>query len=260
MSLVTLHIEDRVATVLLDRPDKRNAMNLDMFEALVARGGELRDTDVRAVVLAGNGDVFCAGLDLATFADVDAASIRRLLAPQPDSPANLFQRAAWVWRELPVPVVCALHGVAFGAGLQIALGADIRIAEPGTKLSIMEIRWGLVPDMGLSVTARGLVAPDVLGEFAYTGRVFEAGEGQRLGFLTRLDEAPRAAATRLAQEIAARSPDAVRGIKTLLGDAWRQAPADALATEARIQSGLIGRPPQREAVRANLENRAPRFE
>lgn len=260
MDLVTLHIEDRVATVLLDRPDKRNAMNLAMFEALVACGVELRDSDVRAVVLAGNGDAFCAGLDLATFAEVDAESIGGLLAPQAGSPANLFQRAAWVWRELPVPVICALHGVAFGAGLQIALGADIRIADPVTRLSIMEIRWGLAPDMGLSVTARGLVAPDVLGELAYTGRVFDAGEGQRLGFLTRLDEAPRVAATRLAQEIAGCSPDAIRGIKTLLGEAWRQAPADALAIEARVQSGLIGRPAQREAVRANLENRTPRFE
>lgn len=261
MGDVRLTIREHVATVLLDRPARRNAMNLDMFEALVARGRELRDDPgVRAVVLAGNGEAFCAGLDLAMFSDVEPASLGRLLAPQAGSPANLFQRAAWVWRELPVPVICALHGVAFGAGLQIALGADIRIAAPATELSIMEIRWGLVPDMGLSVTARGLVAPDALGELAYTGRVFDADEGRRLGFVTRLDDAPGTAAASLAQEIAARSPAAIRGIKSLLGEAWRQAPAEALATEARVQSGLIGRPPQREAVRANVEKRPPRFD
>lgn len=261
MQHLTLEIDQHVAIVRLDRPEKRNAVNLAMFDDFVRCGERLADDrDVRAVVLAGNGGAFCAGLDLSLFAGMDPDALAALMVPRPPSPANLFQLAACVWQELPVPVLCALHGVAFGAGLQIALGADLRIAAPDARLSVMEIEWGLVPDMALSVTARGLVAVDALSELAWTGRIIDAREGQQLGLVTRLDDDPLAAARRLASEIAARSPAAVRGIKTLFRTGWHQAPAEALALEARVQSALVGTPDQVEAANAKMERRAPQFE
>ncbi len=260
MQCLKLQFDRNVATVLLDRPGKRNAVNLAMFDDFRACGERLaNDPDVRAVVLAGSGDAFCAGLDVSLFAGLDRESVAAALSPRPPSPANGFQHAAFVWRELPVPVICALHGVAFGAGLQIALGADIRVAAPDTRLSVMEIRWGLVPDMGLSVTARGQVAVDALRELAWTGRIIDASEGRRLGLVTRLDQDPLGAAAGLAAGIAANSPDAVRGIKTLLSEGWHASPADALALEARLQGQLIGSPNQIEAAQANIERRPPQF-
>jgi enoyl-CoA hydratase/carnithine racemase len=258
---VSLDLRDSVATVRLERPDKRNAVNLEMFGELATCGQELSaDHAVRAVVLAGAGDVFCAGLDLGLFESAGPAALHDLLSPQDGSPANYFQRAALVWRELPVPVICAVHGVAYGAGLQIALGADIRIAAPDTRVSIMEVRWGLVPDMGLSVTARGLVRLDLVRELAWTGRVVGAQEARDAGLLTALADDPQAAALRLAGIIASHSPDAVRGIKALLREGWEQAPATSLALEAAVQSRLVGTANQLEATRANLEGRTPRFE
>ena len=261
MRTVSLDIRQGIATVQLERPEKRNAVNLEMFNELGACGRDLgAERDLRAVVLAGAGDVFCAGLDFALFTGAGPPALQDLMSPRAGSPANLFQSAAWVWRELPVPVICALHGVAYGAGLQIALGADIRIAAPDTQLSIMEVRWGLVPDMGLSVTARGLVRVDVLRELAWSGRVIGAPEARDAGLVTALADDAQAAARRLAELIAAHSPDAVRGIKTLLRDGWEQAPATALALEAVAQSRLVGTVNQQEAVRANLGNRLPHFE
>jgi enoyl-CoA hydratase/carnithine racemase len=261
MQHLTLQIDRHVALVRLDRPEKRNAVNLAMFEDFSRCGERLAaEPDLRAVVLAGNGEAFCAGLDLTLFAGMDPDAIAELMAPRSPSPSNTFQLAACIWRELPGPVVCAVHGVAFGAGLQIAMGADLRIAAPDARLSVMEIHWGLVPDMALSVTARGLVAPDALCELALTGRIIDAGEGQRLGLVTRLDDDPLGAACRLAAEIAAQSPDAVRAIKTLFGAGWHEAPEDALALEARLQSALIGTPNQLEAATAKLARRPPQFE
>lgn len=261
MRFVSLESRGGVAIVRLDRPDKRNAVNLEMFGELANCGEELaRDRALRVVILAGAGDVFCAGLDLTLFDSAGPAALNDLLSPRDGSPANYFQRAALVWRELPVPVICAVHGVAYGAGLQIALGADIRIAAPDARMSVMEVRWGLVPDMGLSVTARGLVRLDVLRELAWSGRVIGAEEARNAGLVTMLTDDPQAAATRLARLIGAHSPDAVRGIKALFRDGWEQAPATSLALEAAVQSRLIGTANQLEAARANLEGRPPRFE
>ena len=261
MSLVTLEIAQSIATVRLDRAAKRNAVNLEMFGALASCGQRLHaDRSVRAVILEGAGDAFCAGLDVSLFSEPGPAGLEELLSPCAGSIANLFQSAAWVWRELPVPVVCALHGVAYGAGLQIALGADIRLAAPETKLSIMEVRWGLVPDMGLSVTARGLVRPDVLRELVWSGRVLDAAQAREAGLVTALAEDPHSAARQLAELIAGHSPDAVRGIKALLRDGWDEAPSAALSREAETQARLIGTANQREAVRANLGQRLPIFE
>ena len=186
-----------------------------------------------------------------------ADAVLTQLAP---SPANRFQRAAYAFRELEIPVVCALQGVVFGAGFQVAMGADLRVAAPGTQFSIMESKWGLIPDMALTTTLRGIVQPDRVKELAWTARVFDAAEALSLGIVTRIEETPLEVARALARELAGRSPDAVRGIKQLVNDAWQLDDASALALEAELQLGLMGQANQLEAVRANLEKREPDFE
>ena len=257
---VRISIDNHVAEVLLDRPEKHNAIDMQMFDELAEAGSRLSaERSVRAVVLAGAGDNFCAGIDLGVFSDPGEAIDPRLLAPQEGSHANRFQRAAYTWREVPVPVICAIRGVAFGGGAQIALGADLRYAAPDASLSIMEICWGLIPDLAISVTASNLVREDQLRELAYTGRVVGASEALQLGLVTALHDDPLGAARDTAHLIASRSPDAIRAMKTMFNARRDVDAGQALALEARLQSGIIGRPGQVEAVRANLEGREPDF-
>lgn len=259
---VTVDVDAHVAVVTLNRPERHNAVNLEMFEALASAGrGLAADRAVRAVVLCGAGDNFCAGIDTSIFSDTgsDVTGDGRM-EPQQGSPANFFQRAALVWRELPVPVIAAINGVAFGAGLQIAMGADIRIAGETARLSVMEIRWGLVPDMAITNTMRHVVPQDRLRELVYTGRIVNVAEAEALGLVTARAADPVAAAHRLATEIAAKSPDAVRAAKELLDAGFDESPDAALAREARLQRALIGSANQHEAVIANLEKREPRFD
>jgi enoyl-CoA hydratase/carnithine racemase len=257
---VSVDIDSHVASVTLNRPDRMNAVSLEMFRELGEAGVQIaNDRSVRVVILSGAGDNFCAGIDTAIFAGgieaIDASS----MAPQEGSPANLFQRAAYVWRELPVPVICAVHGVAFGAGTQIALGADIRYATPDARFSIMEAKWGLIPDMAISVTARGVVALDRLKELAFTARVVTAPQAQEYGLITGIHDDALAAARLTAKEIAGRSPSAVRSMKELFGVGWSASEEQLLALEARLQSALLGADHQREAVLANIEKRPPNF-
>ncbi len=257
---VSVNIDQHVAVVTLDRADKFNAVDIGMFDGLIAAGKSLAgNPDVRAVVLHGAGEHFCAGIDLGIFQAGDSVLGPELMSPMAGSDANYFQRAAIIWRELDVPVIAALHGICYGAGLQIALGADLRIASPATQLSVMEVKWGIVPDMGMTVTARGLVRPDQLKELALSGRVIDGREAERLGLVTRLADAPLEVATELARGIAARSPDATAGVKLLLDKGVEAAPAAALALEAKTQLSVMGKPNQLEAVTANLEKRAPDF-
>jgi len=253
--------DDGVADVRLNRPDKLNALDAEMFEALVGAGDALaRERGLRAVVLSGEGRAFCSGLDFASFqAAAPDGGARSLFERGPASPANHAQRAAWVWRELPVPVIAAVHGVAYGGGLQIALAADVRIVAPDARLSVRELHWGLVPDMSGTQTLRHLVRLDVAKELTYTARVVDAEEAVRLGLATRVEAQPREAAFALAREIAARSPDAVRAAKRLLEGAYEAGVAEGLRLEETLQRGLVGRPNQVEAVRANLERRPARF-
>lgn len=258
---VSVVIEDHVAEVELRRPDKFNALDLEMFQALAGIASKLRgDATVRAVVLHGAGDNFCAGIDLDMLQGGGEDVMRALLAPVQGSPANLAQQAAFGWRQLPMPVICALQGIAYGGGLQIAMGADIRYAAPNTRMSIMEIKWGLIPDMAISTTLRHLLAPDRIKELAWSARVFDADEAERLGLVTRIEDDPLAAARAMAASIAGRSPDAVRGIKRLVNEAWNLSDEAALALEAHIQVAVLQSPNQAEAVRANLEKRAPEFD
>ncbi|WP_332813879.1 crotonase/enoyl-CoA hydratase family protein [Ramlibacter sp.] len=250
-----------VAEVILARPDKMNALDPAMFEALTAAMERLRgDAAVRAVVLHGEGRAFCAGLDKSSFeammrGDRSFGDIER----RTHGLANLWQQVAWGWRELPVPVVAAVQGVAFGGGLQIALGADVRYARPDTKFSVMEIKWGLVPDMSGCVFMAELLRADVARELTFSGRVVESDEAVRIGLATRICEDPLAEARALARQIAGSSPDAIRAAKRLLNGASAVRADAVLLAESREQQALIGSANQVEAVRAGLEGRAGAF-
>ena len=265
----TIRHPDGVVELQLDRADKMNALDPAMFDALIAAGEALRaDATVRAVVIAGRGKAFCAGLDMASFQRMEQGAAGEVLGQSAGGAglvarthglANAAQQVAMVWREVPVPVIAAVHGVAFGGGLQVALGADIRIVAPDTKLSVMEIKWGLVPDMGGMVLMRELARSDVVRELTYTGRVFSGEEALQLGFATRLAADPLAEALAMAHEIAGKSPDAIRAGKRLLNASMAHSAAELLIAESVEQQALIGSPNQVEAVRANIERRAPRF-
>lgn len=257
-----IEIQDHVATVTLNRPDKHNAIDMAMFEALIEAGDRLSsDTALRAVVLHGAGKHFCAGIDLSVFQGegIGSAGAGRM-EPMDGSAANFFQKAAYVWREIPVPVVAALHGVAFGGGFQIALGADIRYAAPDAQLSVMEVKWGLIPDLAISTTAHHAVPVDRLKELAYTARVISGSEAQAAGAVTAVKDDPLRAATALARDIAAKSPDAIRAIKALFDESWHAGSADSLRREAGLQMSVMGKPNQIEAVMANLHKRSAEFD
>ena len=257
---VETRIEGHVAEVMLNRPDKFNALDVETFQALDSAARTIAgDRAVRAVVLHGAGDSFCAGIDLGVLQGGGEAVARALLAPVEGSVANLAQRAAYAWRELPVPVICAMQGIAYGGGFQIAMGADLRYAAANTQFSIMESKWGIIPDMAISTTLRDILPPDKVKELAWSARVFDAQEALRLGLVTGIEDQPLEAARELASAISKRSPDAIRGIKRLVNESWSRSEQEALELEMRIQVGLLGSPNQAEAVRANLEKRTPEF-
>jgi enoyl-CoA hydratase/carnithine racemase len=263
---VTIDITDGVADVRLVRADKMNALDMAMFEALVAATERLsRESGLRAVVLSGEGRAFCAGLDMGRFAAMNdnggngiSGGESRDLTTRTHGDANFAQQAVWGWRQLPVPVIAAVHGIAYGGGFQLALGADMRYAAPDTRFSIMEIKWGLVPDMAGTPILASLMRDDQLRELTYTGRVFSAEEGLSYGLVTRICDDPRAAALETAREIAAKNPDAIRAAKRMLNKLSVD-PGPALMAESVEQQKLIGSPNQLEAVRANIEKRAPKF-
>jgi enoyl-CoA hydratase/carnithine racemase len=243
---VSISISDGIADVRLVRADKMNALDAAMFEALVAATERLaREKAVRAVVLSGEGRAFCAGLDMGRFAAMKeqggngiAGGESRDLTARTHGYANFPQQAVWGWRQLPVPVIAAIQGVAFGGGFQLALGADMRFLTPDARMSIMEIKWGLVPDMA--------------------GTIFSAQEALGYGLATRVCDDPRAAAFEVAREIAGKSPDAIRAAKRLLNKLSAD-PGPALLAESVEQQKLLGSFNQSEAVSANIEKRAPRF-
>ena len=257
---VTVQIEEHVALVTLNRPDKHNAVSLAMFASLAQAGEQLAASrTLRAVILTGAGDNFCAGIDTDIFRRDELVIDADALAPVEGSPANRLQRAAYVWRELPVPVICAINGVAYGAGLQIALGADLRYAAVDARLSIMEIKWGLIPDMAISTTLRDILPADRVKELAWSGRSVSAKEALQLGLVTALHDDPLAAARETAAVIVSRSPDAIRSMKRLVNSAWRMSDKQALALEAKLQLAILGSANQGEAVAADVEQRKPRF-
>ncbi len=256
---VRVEVADHVAEVVLDRPEKHNALDWDMFCAIVAAAEEVAATaGVRAVLLRGEGPSFCAGIDIGSLGGENRMD--DLLRREDGRRANLAQRAAIEWVDLPIPVVAALHGNVLGGGLQIALGADVRIAAPDARLSVMEAKWGLIPDMGFSVTAPRVLRADVAKELTWTARVVSGAEAAQIGLVTRADDDPLAAARALCAEIAGRSPDAARDAKHLVDATWDGAVDDTLALESELQRRLIGSPNQMAAVTAGLAKQTPVFE
>jgi enoyl-CoA hydratase/carnithine racemase len=263
---VSVTVAGGVADVRLNRPDKLNALDPAMFSALVEAGEELAgDTGVRAVVLSGEGRGFCAGLDFTSFqamatadrgpAGTDGGIDGRMAGRI----TNHFQQAAYTWTEMPVPVIAAVHGVALGGGMQIALAADLRIVAPDSRLSVLEIRWGLIPDMTGTHMLRRLVGLDVAKELTWTGRMVEGSEAVRLGLATRISDDPRGEALDLASELAARSPDAIRAAKRLLNQSGLVSQGQQFIDESHEMGALIGSPNQVEAVAAYFEKRPPVF-
>jgi len=256
---VEVDVADHVAVVTLNRPDKHNALDIAMFDAILDATSQLASAKgVRVVVLHGEGPSFCSGLDVVGVMSA-GRGLEGVVEPLRGEVPNRFQRAAYDWLTLPMPVLAVVHGNCFGAGLQIALAADIRFATRQARLSVMEIRWGLIPDMSITRTLPRLVGIDLAKELTYTGRVISGEDAHRLGLVTHLADEPLQAARELADVIAASSPDAVRAAKRLYDEAWTAAPAQTLALEASSQLRLIGSPNQLAAVAAGINKQAPQF-
>ena len=267
---VQITISDGIADVKMVRADKRNALDGAMFAALAAAGERLKtEAGVRAVVLSGEGGSFCAGLDFGSFQAMSSGDGPKV-SDQPSNDGDpgamqdgrithLGQQVAWVWQEVPVPVIAAVHGHALGGGIQIALGADIRIVHPDTQLSVREVHWGLVPDMTGTLMLSQLVRADIAKELTFTARVFDGREAHAIGIATRLSETPYDDAMAMARDIAGRSPDAIRGAKALFNGLLHGAAEQQFADERRVIGSLIGRPNQVEAIKANFEKRPANF-
>jgi enoyl-CoA hydratase/carnithine racemase len=256
---VRVEVSDHIATVTLTRPDKHNALDLAMFEGIIDAAAQVsEEPGVRAVVLHGEGPSFCSGLDIASMMSSNGGVdgfLDRLRA----DPPNWFQRTAYDWIAVPVPVIAAIHGACFGGGLQIALAADIRVCAPDARLSVMEIKWGLIPDMSITRTLPRLVGIDVAKELTYTGRVFNGTEALSLGVVTHVEDDPLATAAALAAEIASKSPDAIRGAKRLYEESWTGPVEQTLSLEAVTQLGLLGSQNQLAAVTAGITKQPAEF-
>lgn len=269
---VTVTISDGIADVRLDRADKRNALDPAMFDAIAKAGRDLvTNREIRAVVLSGNGNSFCAGLDFGSFQSMADSekngqknsssenSGENAGAMQPGAITHMAQQICWVWQEVPVPVVAALQGHALGGGMQLALGADIRVAHAETQFSMREVHWGLIPDMTGTLMLSRLVRDDVAKELVFSARVILGTEAHQIGVVTRLSDKPLETAMQIAREIADRSPDAVRGAKALINRLSNAGAAEHFAEERRIIYSLIGKPNQVEAVMSNFEKRPAKF-
>lgn len=269
---VHISISHGIADVKMIRADKRNALDGAMFSALAEAGERLKsEPGVRVVVLSGEGSSFCAGLDFSSFTAMAGGGnaggngeAGNSDGGNPGSMApgritHLGQQVCWVWQEVPVPVIAAVHGHALGGGIQIALGADIRIVHPDAQLSVREVHWGLAPDMTGTLMLSRLVRPDVAKELTFTARVVSGREAVELGLGTRLSETPLDDALALAGEIADRSPHAIRGVKELFNRLTGAGAAEQFAAERRVIGSLVGTANQVEAVSANFEKRPPAF-
>jgi enoyl-CoA hydratase/carnithine racemase len=261
--LVTISIENHVADVRFNRPHKYNALSHEMIAAMANAINRLAtESAVRAVVVSGQGKGFCAGLDFENFQAMQSKGenrINKLTERYESRITNIFQHVAYGWKQLPMPVIAAIHGAALGGGCQIALGADIRFCTPDAKFSLMEMKWGLIPDMSASQTIRDLVSIDVAKELIFTGKMITGEEAARLRLVTRVCEKPHEEAISLAKEIASKNPDAVRAAKRLINEVWHGDSARGLLMESELEMTLIGTPNQLEAVSANFAKRRPAF-
>ena len=249
---VLCEVKDHIAYVWLNRPEKLNGLDLAMFQQMVATAKQIRkNRSIRAVVLAAKGPSFCAGLDFQAVAKAPSM-IAKIFLKWPWSKQNLAQEIAHCWRDLPIPVICAIHGNCFGGGMQIALACDYRIATPDANLSIMEMKWGLIPDMSGMVVLSRLTRVDIAQELTMTGRQFSASEGLEYGLISKLADDPVAEASQLAQVIASKSPDAIAAAKYLFKKTWKADTWKALRWERWVQARLLGRKNQKIAMKNGL--------
>ncbi len=259
---VTINIVNHIADVRLNRPEKMNALDEAMFLAIIEAGESIRkNPSVRCVVLSGEGKAFCAGMDTANFSPSNKGGIFDEPIPsRTHGIANIFQKVAWIWRELPVPVIAAVHGFAIGGGLNIMSGADIKFVTPDTKLSIMELRWGLIPDMAGSQLWRHTVRDDIIRELTYTHSIFSGEDAVRYGFATHVSQTPYDDAMKLAEEIAAKNPTAIVKAKKVCNEANYLSAEEGLLLESIEQEAIKGTKNQIEAVMAAMQKRRANFE
>lgn len=261
MPRVELSEKDHIAHVTLTRPDKKNAMDDEMIDALIDAGRQVSESGARVVILSAAGDDFCAGIDISGLTKMIGQDMQALICPRTHGAGttNRWQEVAMVWHRLDIPVLAALQGAVYGAGLQLALGADIRIAAPQARLAVMEVKWGLIPDMGGMVLLPRLVRDDVMKRLIYTAEPIGAEQAERWGLVTEVAEDPLAAAQALAQTIAGKRPNAIRAAKRLCAVAHLASPHEVLVAEAEAQAGLLGQPEQMEVIAAQFGKRAPVF-
>lgn len=259
MSRVSVEYQDHIARVTLTRGDKMNALDPDMMEAIIAAGQEVAASDARAVVLSGEGKSFCAGLDVMSFSSNMGKDPKEFLLDRTHGESNMFQKVAMVWREVPVPVIAAVQGACYGGGFQIALGADIRIAHPEARFSLMEMKWGLIPDMGGMALLPALARTDVLRQMTYTATPIPAEQAEKWGLVTSLSDDPLTDALALAEVIASKSPAAIRAAKQMIDVTENHHRAEILQAESDIQATIMGKPEQIEVVMANVQGRKPNF-
>jgi len=261
MSRVSVTYDNHIAHVRLTRADKMNAVDQDMIAAVIAAGNEVAASNARAVVISGEGRAFCAGIDIGNMGALAGGdpTERMMTRTHGDGTTNQWQEVAMVWTRVGVPVIAALHGKTYGAGLQLALGADIRIAAPDTEMAVMEMKWGIVPDMGGMVLLPKLVRGDVLRLMTYTAQPIGAEQAERWGLITQIAEDPLAAAMALATTIAGKSPSAIKAAKRLTALAETGTETEVLRAESREQAALLGRPHQMEVIAAEFGKRPAVF-
>tara|TARA_R110002049_G_scaffold160202_2_gene325262 strand:+ start:42479 stop:43270 length:792 start_codon:yes stop_codon:yes gene_type:complete len=262
MRRVTTRFDNHIAFVTLTRADKMNALDQQMIDEIIEAGQEVAGSDARVVVLSGEGKAFCAGIDITGLSGMIGKDPTDLIMPRShgDGTTNQWQEVAMIWHRMEIPVIAALHGAVYGAGLQLAMGADIRIAAPDSKLAVMEMKWGIVPDMGGMVLLPRLLRPDVLRRLTFTAQAVDGVQAEKWGLVTELADDPLAAATTLAEVIVGKSPSAIRAAKRLISYAETAASAeDILLEESREQADLLGKPHQMEVIAAEFGKRPAVF-
>lgn len=259
-STIDVTVADGIADVRLDRPDKLNGLTLPMLHDLAAAARELRrDKQIRAVVLSGAGDSFCAGLDFKAVTS-DPKQLPLGMLPRPWRGTNVFQEACWAWRRVPVPVIAAVHGHCYGGGLQIALGADLRITAPDAEWSVLEGKWGLIPDMSGVRTLSELVGIETAKRLTMTAEIITGEDAARIGLVGQVDPQPYDAARALAEALAQRSPDALVAAKRLFDRRWRSSARHTFARERWEQTKLLLGNNFRIARAAGLTRETPAFQ
>ena len=261
MTRVRIKHQDWITHVSLSRPDKKNAMDDEMIDALIAAAEQIDIARTRVVILSGEGSCFCSGIDLSGLTQMLGADMTELLVPRThgQGTTNRWQEVAMIWRRLEIPVIAALHGEVFGAGLQLALGADIRIACPKAQLAVMEMKWGIIPDMGAMVLLPHLVRDDVMRRLVYTAQPVSGVQAEKWGLVSEIDNDPLEAAIALAEQLSRQGPNAMQAAKKLCTLARTSTENEILLAESELQATLIGQHEQMEVVTARMQQRTPGF-